>query len=247
MTKLNQIVAVVNGQKSKTEKAIKEVYQKCQRGEIFNGLTRNYTPLEEDGERLPTETKRIQYNVDEAVNEFKKSLGKLFNLVAIQDYSNCEAFADVVVGDTVILNNVPVTYLMFLEKQLNDINTFVGKLPVLESGEKWEWSDNEDCFVSESVDTVRTKRKFKTLIRYEATTEHPAQTEVYNEDVPVGKWKLTKFSGSIPRTEKKNMLERVEDLRNAVKFAREEANDMEITDVKVSENILNFIFPQSSL
>lgn len=241
MTKLNQIVAVVTGQKSRTEKEITEVYKKVQKEDLFNGLVRKYTPLDEEGEQLPTETKNVQYTAQEAVGEFKTSLGKLFDVVATQDWTNCEAKADVVVGDEVVLESVPVTHLMFLEKQLNDIGTFISKLPTLEAGERWNFSENDDCYVSEVSQNNRTQKLPQTIVKAEATEHHPAQVDVYMKDVITGKWDVTKMSGAMKKTEKKEMLERVEELKNAVKFAREEANDTEVNK-KTSSAILDYVF-----
>jgi hypothetical protein len=35
-------------------------------------------------------------------------------------------------------------------------------------------------------------------VKAEATEKHPAQVEVYHEDVVVGQWKTVKFSGALP-------------------------------------------------
>jgi hypothetical protein len=43
------------------------------------------------------------------------------------------AKADIKVGDAVIARDVPVTYLIWLEKQLVEMATVVGKLPVLDN------------------------------------------------------------------------------------------------------------------
>ena len=50
MAKLNQIVAVVNGKKTETQKELTSIYRKCDSATLFSGLTRVYTPLNEDGE-----------------------------------------------------------------------------------------------------------------------------------------------------------------------------------------------------
>ena len=41
--------------------------------------------------------------------------------------------------------DVPVTYLLFLEKQLVDLHTFVKKLPVLDASETWVFDASADC------------------------------------------------------------------------------------------------------
>ena len=60
-TKLNQVIAVVSGQKSEAEKALTEVYHAFQKGELFTGLARTYTPRNaDDGDAKPPERKAAQ-------------------------------------------------------------------------------------------------------------------------------------------------------------------------------------------
>jgi hypothetical protein len=82
----------------------------------------------------------------------------------------------------------------------------------------------------------------KNHVKYEATKEHPAQVEMYMEDVWVGTWTTTKFSGAIPAAVRNAMLERMRKLLDAVKTAREEANNLEVRPVKVGAALLGYIF-----
>ncbi|MBC8142472.1 MAG: hypothetical protein H7Y38_13640, partial [Armatimonadetes bacterium] len=71
---------------------------------------------------------------------------------------------------------------------------------------------------------------------------HPAQVEVYYEDVSVGNWRTVKYSGALPAKRVNDLLERVEKLQTAVKFAREEANNLEVTDQKVGAKVFQYLF-----
>jgi len=86
----------------------------------------------------------------------------------------------------------------------------------------------------------------KGIVLYDATEHHPAQTQLITEDVVVGHWTTTKFSGAIPRPRKKVLLERIRQLADAVKFAREQANSIEADDQKVGRKVLDFIFARGS-
>jgi hypothetical protein len=68
-----------------------------------------------------------------------------------------------------------------------------------------------------------------------------AQVEVYYEDVTVGFWRTVKFSGAMPAKRVNELLERVEKLQEAVKFAREEANNAETSEQKVGEAVFKFL------
>ena len=163
------------------------------------------------------------------------ALTELFDIVATQDQANClSPVADVTVPDGVaVLKDVPVTTLLFLEKQLVDIHTFVEKLPALDPGETWGYNPDVDHYASEPYQTTKTRKVLKNHVKAEATKEHPAQVETYTEDVVVGYWTTVKFSGAIPAREKNEILDRVRKLQEAVKSAREEANSMAVESEKI--------------
>ncbi|MEL6310420.1 MAG: hypothetical protein AAFQ52_19930, partial [Chloroflexota bacterium] len=79
-------------------------------------------------------------------------------------------------------------------------------------------------------------------VKAEATKEHPAQVEVYYEDIVVGNWQTIKYSGALPASRVAVLKERVRALQEAVKFAREEANSAEVDEQTVGETIFNYIF-----
>lgn len=242
MSKLNQIIAVANGKKTKTTREITESYKKVQKAALFEGISRSYQPVDDEGETFPPEKKNIQYSVSNAIEDVAKSLSGLFDIVATQDWANTKATADIVIEDQTILSDVPVTYMLFLEKQLQDIQTFISSLPVLDPAENWQWSEAADCYASEVAQTNKTKKVLRNHVKAEATEHHPAQVETYSEDVVVGKWNTIKFSGAIPATEKSTLLERVGRLIDAVKFARETANMSEVTQVNVSSPLFKYLF-----
>jgi hypothetical protein len=242
MTKLNQIVAVVNGKKTEAQKAITEVHRKSSAVDLFSGLTRIYRPLDEDGERMPNEVKHIQFTADQALKECADILTNLFDVVATQDYNNGDARADVIVDGEIILDQVPVTYLLFLEKQLVDVGTFIAKLPTLDSGESWMKDANTGHYVSDSYETMRNRKVLQHKVLYEATKEHPAQVEKWTEDVPVGKYINTKYSGAISPTDKKKLQDKLRKLQDAVKFSREEANNTTVTDIRVGDKVFSYLF-----
>jgi hypothetical protein len=62
------------------------------------------------------------------------------------------------------------------------------------------------------------------------------------EDVWVGTWTATKFSGAMPAAARKAIIERVRKLLDAVKSAREEANNLEVKPQKNGATLLGWIF-----
>jgi hypothetical protein len=89
---------------------------------------------------------------------------------------------------------------------------------------------------------VRTKKIPRNHVKAEATEKKPTQVEVYYEDVSVGYWRTVKFSGALPAQRVNELLSRVEKLQQAVKFAREEANNLEIEDQQIGVRIFEYLF-----
>ena len=63
---------------------------------------------------------------------------------------------------------------------------------------------------------------------------------MYHEDVKVGQWRTVKFSSALAAQEKNEIIERIRRLQEAVKFAREEANSMEVEQVTVGNKVFDF-------
>src|SRR5262249_2064167 len=213
-----------------------------QKPALLAGISRTYRPKDEEGEQLPPEATKVQMKAEEIIRRTVDILVELFDVTATKDYTNGKARADVVVDGKVPLGAVPVTYPLFLEKQLVDLPTFVKKLPVLDASETWAHDASADCWATEPVQTAKTKKIPRNHVKAEATDKHPAQVEVYHEDVVVGYWKTVKFSGALPQKRVNELLARVEKLQHAVKFAREEANDHAAEEQKVGRTVLNYLF-----
>ena len=242
VTKLNQIIAVEKGVKSKSFSELTEAHHQLLKPALLSGIARIYQPKDDEGEQLPPESTKVQVKAEEVLQRTAASLTRLFDVTATKDWANCAAKANVTVDGTVLIGDVPVTYLLFLEKQLTDLHTFVKKLPVLDAAESWVLDASADSWKTEPVQTYRTKRVPRNHVKAEATEKHPAQVEVYYEDVTIGYWTTVKFSGALPAKRVNDLLERVEKLAQAVKFAREEANGSETADQHIGGAVFGYLF-----
>lgn len=242
MPKLNQILAIEKQTKQNSHKQVTEVYQKLQKPALTVGLTRTYSPVDDDGEKFPPEEQKIQLRVSEALVDVSSFLTPLFDVTLQRDAANCSALADVVVDNQKVLEQVPATYLIWLEKQLVDIHTIICVLPTLPSDSSWNYDDGQGCYRSEAIERAKTKKIPKPFIKAEATKEHPAQVDVVHEDVVTGYWKQVAFSGALPRDRVRLLRDRVEKLLAAVKFAREQANLVEAPPVKAGEAVFGYLF-----
>jgi hypothetical protein len=242
MTKLSQIIAVEKGVKSDSTRKLTDLHRDVQKPQLLSGLSRTYQPRADDGDKLPPESTKVQLTADRVLEEAAATMTRLFDVTYTKDHANTVAAADIVVDGRTLLPGVPVTYLLFLEKQLTDLHTFVAKLPVLDPAEEWSHDPARGHYVTVPVRTVRTKKVPRSHVIYEATKEHPAQVQLYTEDVPEGDWTTVKFSGALPAARVRTLQERVTKLQEAVKYAREEANTTEITERKAGEAVFGYLF-----
>lgn len=242
MPKLNQVLAVEKGAKAAAESAVTRAYHAVQKRDLFAGLSRTYTPKDDDGEQLPPEGTRVVETVPGLVLEFSAAMERLFDVTATKVWANTAARADVVLHDQIVLAQVPVEYLLFLEKRLVDVQTFLSKLPTLDPATEWRWDNSTATYVSTPVVTHRTKKVLRNHVKSPATEKHPAQVDVFTEDETMGYWQTVKFSSAVPVTQVAEWLHRTEELQAAVKFAREEANSLEVQQAKVGERLLEAIF-----
>jgi hypothetical protein len=242
MTSLHQILAAEKGVKGRTARTFTDAHHAVAKTALLSGITRTYQPNDDDGERLPSESTPVQINARDAIAEVTTALTELFDVVITKDAANQVASADLRVNGSVLVPDVPVTTLLFLEKQLIDIYTFVRKLPVLDPAEQWHLDEQRGHYATAPVQTARSKKIMKTHIAYPATTEHPAQTQTYGEDIQVGLWTTLKFSGALPAARVAELTARVVTLQKAVTAARQAANSMEIADRRMGDVVLGYLF-----
>lgn len=244
MAKINQIIAIEKGIKSETYSALTKIHKQVQKPDLFNGFVKTYVKLNDDGEELPAETKRVQLTAATAVAHAATIMKELFDIEARKEWSNANATADICVDDNLpIVQNVPVTYLLFLEKQLTDLRTLIGSMPTLDANDEWAHDVTTGLFKTEATKTHRTKKIQRPIVLYDATDNHPAQTEMITEDVLAGHWTTVKHSGAVTVPDGAAMIGRVDTLLRAVKQAREAANSTEESSIpNVSGALLDYLF-----
>ena len=164
------------------------------------------------------------------------------DIAAIQDYTNTEAKGTIVIDGETLLADVPVTYLLFLEHQIQETKTFISKLPTLPLDSQWTYNDYASLYMAEAIRTLKTKKVTEFVEASPATKEHPAQIREVTKDIVEGTWIKTDHSGAIAENIKERLLSQVQKLHQAIVIAREEANRHEAIVNEPGEVLLNFIF-----
>ena len=60
MTRLNQIIAVEKGVKSRSFQELTDAHHALQKPALLSGISRTYRPKDEEGEQLPPESTRCR-------------------------------------------------------------------------------------------------------------------------------------------------------------------------------------------
>lgn len=159
--------------------------------------------------------------------------------------TNTQARADVILeDDTLLLQSVPATALLELEKRLAEISNLIKAIPTLDPAKGFGSDPQRGAGVYKAREVVktRTKKVAKVIVKYEATKEHPAQTEMVTEDVPTGKIQEQEWSGLLTPADKSALIDRVEILARAVRRARSRANEAEVdASLRVGGRILRYL------
>lgn len=247
--KLHEVVAVRKGVKSRTYGELTELFKKAQKSDLYNGMTRDFKPKDDDSETYPPEDKKVQLVADDVLKQVRKLRAEFFDIEATQEYGNLNARGDVKVDGEVVLSDVPVTLLIFLEKELNDLRTFIEALPTLDDAKDWSADPNSRLFRSDTSVTHKTKKVQRPIVLYDAVVKDdhaiPAQTQLITDDIIVGHWHTTYLSGALPAPRKEALLDRIELLRDAVKRARSRANDHEVERKELGGAVFRWLFDRS--
>lgn len=239
--KLHQILALHKQAFSDGESALTKLLRAMDKSALLAGVSKTYTPKDEDGQQLPSEGVRLQLRVPTLMAEVAPTLIRQFDLTAMVDAGNQTARADVVVDGVTVLEAVPVETLLFLEKKLLTLSQVIERLPVLDEADEWEQADDQLSFKTKPSYRVKTDKIPRPFVKAPATDKHPAQVEVVFSDEVVGTWSTIKFSGAIKASRKSELMYKVEQLRSAVKVARGEANSVVVEDKKIGLAVINFL------
>lgn len=247
MTALHQVIAIERGVAQDTEQRLAGIRRVLGVGgdnDPLTGISRTYESIHENGDKLPAENRRVQITVAELLASAQAHLTRLFDLKLTREAANCLARADVVVDGVTLLTDVPAGYLLFLEAQITGLITMIEKIPELNPAEEWSTDPAlpEGVWKTAPRQTARSKKVPQVQVMYPATEQHPAQVRPYETDIIEGYWTTVKLSGELPAREVQAMRARATALLHAVKFAREQANTMTVTDRKAGEALLGFIF-----
>jgi hypothetical protein len=250
-TQLHEILAVNNDLSVKANTLINETINTFKnKKEHFEGIQKIYKAFDdEDNDLIPPEEKRIVETVKDKINYTAKSIIDNIDVELTKNETNLLAKAELTIIDDKQLvsynfGKFSVSSLMDLEKQLTNIRKLYLSIPTLDNTKEWIPSkqDLKEIYkTSEAEIKYRTKQIPKSFIRAEATKEHKAQVDVYNETIQVGKYETTYKSGKISSEDKATLINRIDILLIAIKKAKSKANQQIIEQKTIGQELFDFI------
>lgn len=247
--KLHELLAIETNLENQADKCRTELAATFdKKRHLFEEKTTVFFPLAENEQPVTELQSDLQSTVRMELDWISTHLGKSIDASYQVAEANMTARADVVLEDddgTVLLTGVPATALLELEKTVAKITALINTIPTLDPAKGFtpDPQRGTGVFKAREVNKNRTRKQAKVLIKYEATREHPAQTEVVNEDVPVGRIQEQEWSGLITPAQKGELLNRAEMLARAIRRARSRANEAAVdTKGKIGGKLLKYLF-----
>lgn len=244
MTQLHTIVARQRGVATRTRDELTALYRKVQHPPTFMGDTHHFESIrdEDDVPSEPAETTLPPMTAARILQRVEKLLTEAWDIAATRDRSNMDAKADIVVGSQTLVEDVPLTTLLSLEKQLVDMRTVFSAMPVRDPSKPWVFDADQGFARTPETRKPRTRKITKGAVLFEGSERHPPQVHAYSHDEITGYNVKVEFSGAITAQDKEGLIDRINTLIDAVKAARTVANQSEVTDFKPAANLLEYIF-----
>lgn len=262
MTTLSQIVGIEYSVKEGAKESLTAASEllKANPGSDgpYAGIIRVFEPLEgvdvgklAQQKDLSDERQYVRLRTETILSQLSESLIRLFDVTLTREVGDTDAEADVVVTNhktgnaQTLLKDVPVTYLLFLEKQLDRLRDLVfTQIPALDAAIDWQPDSNHVYRSPDFKTPSRAKQRFnweKAPAVVRDGVGIPAQVEVLTDDLVVGHWATVKFSGCAHPDRIRTLLARLAELKRAVIQAREQANSTPVTDQRAGEAIFGWL------
>jgi len=241
---LHEIIAVEKDVHSQIQSIMNESIKIFKEPKNFISFHKTYEPYLDDTTLYPDERLEMKTNVLDRINYTFKYIINYYDIAAKKEATNCMAKADLIVDGETIIENLPATLLLTLEKEFKQLLVVWKTLPTLPAQSEWETDPNAKKGVvrlKHPHKRIRTKRVPDIITLAPATKEHPAQVTQGEKEINEGIWTQNEWCGSVSSAYKARMLENIELLIRGAKKARMRANKQEVSHLKIGKLIKNFI------
>jgi len=246
MSKLHQLLAVEGDLEGTYKKVLEETKTNfTKHPDRYFGQHQRVDFFDESAPKEADVHKEMDDTIPSKLVYTQSHITRYLDAVLQKERTNQEARADLTIDGAIIAKDVPATFLLGLESKLKIIrNSIYETIPTLQPGVKWERDESAGDGVYRRVnpdEKFRTKKIMKNHVIAEATKEHPAQVNVYNEDEKVARIITDTWCGMISTADKSSVLGRIDKLIRGVKKARQKANTTEVVKTTIGDEIFAYI------
>lgn len=245
-TALHEILAVEGDREGNAKRILTEAKSTFgDKPNLFTASLKSTSMFADNLAPVPDEHVAMVTTVGEKLEYVSSVVAGYFDIVFQKDSANQRATADVVVDGEVLIANAPVTWLLGMETKLKEVRKVLENIPTLQPGIYWEEDPGHEkgsvFRTKHPVKRFKTQKVIKHSVLYEATAQHPAQIEKWNEMENVGEITETVWSGMVSPAVKASILSRADKLIQAVKKARQRANVTEVESCNVGEKLFGYL------
>ena len=192
---------------------------------------------------IPDKDEELQLRTHQVLREHARRVSAALDLAATKDWADCTAKADVILegATTPLLEDVPVSQLLSLERSFTNILAMYRRTSVTSTKESWTWDATNQAYVTVPEQRVCTDKKNERVVMFEPTQHQPGQAMLVNGDVRIGMWHITKLSGALLPAERQALIERTVAVLAAVKQAITVANHEAAPERHVARPIFEYI------
>lgn len=246
MSKLHELLAVESDLEGSYKKIFEEAaHTFAKKPNKFMAFHKRYEPFEDGVDKQqPSEQLALDTTVMEKLEYVMNFATRYYDALLQKETTNQFAKSDITINGKTIAKDVPATMLLGLESRLKHIRNLIESVPTLPPGIEWKLDKAIGKNVYKRIHPEvknRTQKQFKSQVLYDATEQHPAQIEKWEETVAIGKYITEHWSGMISSAEKSTLLARVDTLIRAIKKARQRANCQEVANVHIGKSLIGFI------
>ena len=155
--------------------------------------------------------------------------------------ANQAAVASVTIPDGTVLEDLPSTFLLDLEKWIAKKRDEIKQAPTYDGTKSWE-KDPQAAFEGVRKTTSpetknKTERQELPVTLFEGNDKHPPQVELRQKDIVVGRYETKYITGRLSPAEKNALLGWLDKFLISVKRARAQANEQIVEPVEVGKKI----------
>lgn len=241
--KFHALLAVEGDVKNQAELILKESKQVFGKHENFTSTHEVYTPLNEEGLEIPEKKVEMVTTVDDRLRYTEKFWVRLIDVIYQKELTNCEAKADLVVGETIIATGIPATALLAIEGRLKQLREMYQGIPTLKPGVIWshDEGDKPGIYIAPEQHKIKTEKLFHFEILFQPTDTQPGQVEKMFKDQKIGDWKIQTRCGMWTSARKAEVMEKVDNLIRCVKKARQRASSHEVVLANIGKALFDHI------